>query len=70
MPDGDITGINISDSEKLMAFYLNGDRSPGNLYVYDFVTKKATKLTDSLSRKSNPCHSVTVGCFIIHTSRK
>lgn len=49
LPGGDITGVNISDSERLMAFYLNGDRSPSNLYVYDFATKKATRLTDSLN---------------------
>jgi dipeptidyl aminopeptidase/acylaminoacyl peptidase len=49
LPDGDITGVNISPSEERMAFYLNGDRSPSNLYVYDFKTKKATKLTDSLN---------------------
>ena len=29
--------------EKLMAFYLNGDRSPSNLHVYDFATKKVTR---------------------------
>ena len=49
MPNGDITGVNISPSERLMAFYLNGDRSPANLYVYDFATKKAARLTDSLN---------------------
>ncbi len=53
LPNGDITGVNISPSEKLMAFYLNGDRSPSNLYVYDFATKKATKLTDSLNPEIN-----------------
>lgn len=54
LPNADITGVNISPSEKLMAFYLNGDRSPSNLYVYDFTTKKATKLTDSLNPEINP----------------
>jgi dipeptidyl aminopeptidase/acylaminoacyl peptidase len=49
LPDGDITGVNISPSEKLMAFYLNGDRSPSNLHVYDFASGKVTKLTDSLN---------------------
>ena len=49
LPNGVITGVNISPSEKLMAFYLNGDRSPSNLYVYNFATKKATKLTETLS---------------------
>jgi dipeptidyl aminopeptidase/acylaminoacyl peptidase len=53
LPNADITGVRISPSEKLMAFYLNGDRSPSNLYVYDFVTKKATKLTDSLNPEIN-----------------
>jgi len=53
LPNADITGVNISPSEKLMAFYLNGDRSPSNLYVYDFVTKKATKLSDSLNPEIN-----------------
>jgi dipeptidyl aminopeptidase/acylaminoacyl peptidase len=53
LPNADITGVSISPSEKLMAFYLNGDRSPSNLYVYDFGTKKATKLTDSLNPEIN-----------------
>ncbi|HKY44256.1 MAG TPA: alpha/beta fold hydrolase [Pyrinomonadaceae bacterium] len=58
LPNADITGVNISRSEKLMAFYLNGDRSPSNLYVYDFATKKATKLTDSLNPEINPADLV------------
>jgi len=58
LPDGDITGVDISDSERLMAFYLNGDRSPSNLYVYDFATKKVTKLTDSLNPEINPADLV------------
>ena len=58
LPNADITGVNISRSEKLMAFYLNGDRSPSNLYVYDFASKKATKLTDSLNPEINPADLV------------
>ncbi len=53
LPNGDITGVEISPSEKLMAFYLNGDRSPSNLYVYNFATKKALKLTESLNPEIN-----------------
>jgi dipeptidyl aminopeptidase/acylaminoacyl peptidase len=53
LPDGDITGVNISDSEAKMAFYHNGSRSPNNLYVYDFETKKATRLTSSLNPEIN-----------------
>jgi dipeptidyl aminopeptidase/acylaminoacyl peptidase len=54
LPGGDITGVAISPSETRMAFYLNGDRSPSNLYVYDFATRKATKLTDSLNPEIDP----------------
>jgi dipeptidyl aminopeptidase/acylaminoacyl peptidase len=53
LPDGDITGVQISPSERLMSFYLNGDRSPSNLYVYDFASKKAARLTDSLNPEIN-----------------
>src|SRR5688572_10859013 len=53
LPNGVITGVNISPSEKLMAFYVNGDRSPSNLYVYNFATKKANKLTESLNPEIN-----------------
>lgn len=49
LPNADITAINISPSEKQMAFYVNGDRSPSNLYVYNFTTRKTTKLTNSLN---------------------
>jgi dipeptidyl aminopeptidase/acylaminoacyl peptidase len=49
LPAGDITSVNFSRSEKRMAFYLRSATSPGNLYVYDFDTKKATKLTDTIS---------------------
>ncbi len=54
LPAGDITGVNISDSEKLMSFYHNGSRSPNNLFVYEFASKKVTKLTDSLNAEINP----------------
>jgi len=50
LPAGDITSVHVSNTEKRMAFYHNGDRSPSNLYVYDFGTKKVTRLTDTLSR--------------------
>ncbi|MDY7227248.1 S9 family peptidase [Hyalangium rubrum] len=49
LPAGDITAVNIARSEKRMAFYHNGDRSPNNIYVYEFATGKATRLTNALS---------------------
>jgi len=54
LPNGDITGVNISPSEKLMVFYVNGDRSPSNLYVYNFSTQNVTKLTETLNPEINP----------------
>ena len=53
LPEGDITGVNISPNETKMAFYHDGARSPANLYVYDFATKKLTKLTESLNPEIN-----------------
>ncbi len=49
LPEGDITGVRISDSETKMVFYHDGARSPANLYVYDFATQKPLKLTESLN---------------------
>ncbi len=54
LPDGDITGVTISESEERMAFYHNGARSPNNLYVYDFAAKKVAKLSDTLSPAIDP----------------
>jgi dipeptidyl aminopeptidase/acylaminoacyl peptidase len=54
LPEGDITGVSIARSEKRMAFYVKGDRSPTNLYVYDFGTKKVTRLTDTLTPEIDP----------------
>jgi dipeptidyl aminopeptidase/acylaminoacyl peptidase len=57
-PEGELRGVNISKSEKLMAFYFNGDRSPDNLHLYDFATKQVTKLTESLNPEIAPADLV------------
>jgi len=49
MQDADISSVRISDSEKLMTFYVNGSRSPNNLYVYNFDTKQSRKLTETMN---------------------
>ncbi|MFD2043431.1 S9 family peptidase [Ornithinibacillus salinisoli] len=49
LPDGQISGVTISKSEKLMVFLLNSSSSPSNLYVYDFSKKKLQCLTDTLN---------------------
>ena len=58
LPGGEIRGVNFSKTGSKMAFYLNGDRSPSNLFSYDFKTKKVTQLTQSLSKEVNPADLV------------
>ena len=48
-PAGDITGVSISPSEARMAFYVNGARSPSNLFVMDLARGTARQLTQNLS---------------------
>jgi len=54
VPNADITGVSISDSEKSMLFYVNGSRSPSNIYVFDFATAKSRKLTDTMNPEISP----------------
>ena len=49
LPDANVTSVNISDSEKMMTFYVNGSKSPNNLYLFNFDTKKYQKLTNSMN---------------------
>ncbi len=58
LPDGDVTGVTFSDSEKKMAFYVNSSQSPANLFVYDFGTNKVTQLTQSLNPEIAPADLV------------
>lgn len=48
LPAGEIRGGAISRSEKQVAFYLNGDRQPNDLYLFDFKNEP-TQLTRSLN---------------------
>jgi dipeptidyl aminopeptidase/acylaminoacyl peptidase len=54
LPAGEITSVHISRDERQMAFYLNGDRAPNNLYVYNFSTAQASKVTDTLNKEIDP----------------
>jgi dipeptidyl aminopeptidase/acylaminoacyl peptidase len=58
LPAGDITSVVISPSETKMSFYVNGDRSPSNLYVYAFGEAEPRRLTDTLSRDIDPADLV------------
>jgi dipeptidyl aminopeptidase/acylaminoacyl peptidase len=50
LPAGDLRNVTFSKSGTRMAFYVNGDRSPNNLFTYDFKSKQLKQLTQSLSK--------------------
>ncbi|MDH4058374.1 MAG: alpha/beta fold hydrolase, partial [Cyclobacteriaceae bacterium] len=54
VPKGDITGVNISDSEKLMTFYVSTSKSPSNLFLYNLETDEIKQLTNNLTPEINP----------------
>jgi dipeptidyl aminopeptidase/acylaminoacyl peptidase len=56
--DGDILGVTISDSEKLMRLSVGTSKSPSNMYVYNFETKELKKLTETLNPEINPADLV------------
>lgn len=55
LPGGEVRGVTFSRSGKRMAFYVNGDRSPSNLFVADVGSTAAPRqLTQSLSKDIDP----------------
>ncbi|MDY6889848.1 MAG: alpha/beta fold hydrolase, partial [Pseudomonadota bacterium] len=50
LPNGNLHGVNFSSDEKTMAFYLNSDTSPSNLFVWQVGSNKAKQLTNTLSK--------------------
>jgi len=51
--EGQITNATVSKSEKYILFSVNGDRSPGNLYLYNIEKNTYRQLTNSLSPDVN-----------------
>lgn len=49
LPNGEVRAVNVSKSERLMAFYFTGDRSPADLHVFDFASGQVRQLTRSLN---------------------
>jgi dipeptidyl aminopeptidase/acylaminoacyl peptidase len=49
-PPGEIGSVRVSRSETKLAFQLDGDRGPNNLYVYEIGAKLPRRLTDTLSK--------------------
>jgi dipeptidyl aminopeptidase/acylaminoacyl peptidase len=58
LPGGEMRQTSFSPSGRLLAFYVNGDRSPNNLYVHDFKTRQTRQLTQSLSKEIDPADLV------------
>ena len=51
--NGGVSSLTFARSEKKAAVYVNGDRSPNDLYVLDFATRRFTRLTSSLNPEIN-----------------
>lgn len=58
LPEGEVRGGVFSPNSARMAFYVNGDRSPDNLFVHDFASGRFTQLTRSLSAEIDPADLV------------
>ena len=54
LPPGEISSVRVSDSETKLAFQLDGDRGPRNLYVYEFGAKAPVRLTDTMNPEIDP----------------
>ncbi|MPY25519.1 alpha/beta hydrolase family protein [Shewanella sp. YLB-07] len=54
LPDGDLRNVNFSKDEQTLAFYINSDTSPSNLFVWQLGTDSAKQLTQALNPKINP----------------
>ena len=63
LPAGDLEGLRFSPSEQRMAFYLDSDTSPPNLYVLDFASGEHRRLTDSLNPAIDP--AALVGAEVV-----
>ena len=50
LPSGDITSVTIARGEGRLAFYVNGDRAPSNLYVWTIGEAQPRRLTDTLTK--------------------
>ena len=67
LPAGDVTGVNISDSESKMSFYISSSKSPRNLFVYDFESQNLKQLTRSMTDEIDP-EDLVEGKVIRYTS--
>lgn len=59
IPDGNIKGVGISESEKLMRLTVGTSKSPNNIYVYNFETKELKQLTNTMNPDLDPNNLVS-----------
>lgn len=57
--DGDVRNLTISLSEQNILLTVGSSRSPNNLYVYNFDSKKMKQVTQTLNKEVNPDDMVT-----------
>jgi dipeptidyl aminopeptidase/acylaminoacyl peptidase len=58
LPAGEISSVRVSRSETRLAFQLDGERGPNNLYVYAFGEKAPRRLTDTMNKEIDPADLV------------
>src|SRR6185295_6559021 len=58
LPEGTVVSAAISKSDRYLAFYVNGDRDPTELYIYDLSRRQISKLTNNVNPSINRAHLV------------
>ena len=59
LPTGDISDVSFSSDGKMLAFYLNADNSPSNLYVYRLGDEHVKPLSDTLNPALDKAHLIS-----------
>jgi dipeptidyl aminopeptidase/acylaminoacyl peptidase len=54
MSKGNVTSVALSRSDRLMGFYINGDRQPNELYVHEIASARTWSLTNNLNPRIDP----------------
>jgi dipeptidyl aminopeptidase/acylaminoacyl peptidase len=57
-PAGEISSVKVSRDETRLAFQLDSDLGPNNLYVFAFGSKAPVRLTDTMSKAIDPADLV------------
>jgi len=58
LPEGDLSNVSFSRSEKVMRFQIINDNAPSNLFVYNLTTGETRQLTDNLNPEIQESHLV------------